>query len=303
MKAEIFMRINSKYLISLAAFAVTVLLAIVIISSCRSGNNTVIDGLEYTLLESGKSYEVTGAAELSNAELTVPAEINGLPVSGIGASAFADNETVKSVKISGGVSYIADGAFSGCKTLESITLPVTLTRIGEKAFEKCEKLKYVSLGGVMHIGDYAFSECQSLTEIDIPDDTAELGAYAFYNAISLEKIKIGLGLTKIKDSTFAGCKSLISAKLHDEIKSVGESAFRDCLELSEVWLGYGLESIGADAFSGCERLKYAYFKNFDGWSADGSSNASFTAADLTDPALAADYLSVSFAADPWHRAK
>jgi hypothetical protein len=298
------MRINSKYLISIAALLLVTSLTVVLISSCRKPKKHVIeDGIEYTFLSSHNAYEVTKSDKSTKADIVIPTEINDVPVRGIGVSAFVGNETVKSVKISGGVSYIADGAFSGCKALERITLPVTLTRIGEKAFEKCEKLKYVSLGGVMHIGDYAFSECQSLTEIDIPDDTAELGAYAFYNAISLEKIKIGLGLTEIKDSTFAGCRALISAKLHDEIRSVGESAFRDCLELSEVWLGYGLESIGADAFSGCERLKYAYFKNFDGWSADGSSNASFTAADLTDPALAADYLSVSFAADPWHRAK
>ena len=297
------MKVNLKYVISLAVFAVTVLLTIVIISSCRSSNNTVADGIEYTLLESGKAYEITGVSDLTKTEFTIPAEINELPVRGIGASAFAGNENVKTLKISGGLSYIADSAFSGCKSLEGITLPLTLTRIGSRAFEKCEALNYVDLGGTMHIGDYAFAESNALKEINIPDDTVSLGESAFRDCLKLERVKIGLGLTEIKSHTFAGCCALISVKLHDDIKTVGESAFRDCLELSEVWLGYGLDSIGTSAFLGCERLKYVYFTNFESWNVEEANGISFKKHDLTDPALAADYLSISFANGAWKRAK
>ena len=297
------MRLNLKYLMSIAAFLLVSILTIVLISSCRnSKSNIVVNGLEYTLLESGDAYEVTGIEGCDGNEITISSEINGVPVRGIGASAFDADTTVKNVKIDPGISYIADGAFAGCTSLESVTLPITLTKIGNRAFEKCEKLAFVELGGVMHIGDYAFSECNSLKVIEIPDDTASLGSYAFYNSKALESVHVGLGLTEIGEYTFAGCSALISIRLHNDIKSIGESAFRDCLELSEVWLGYNLESIGANAFSGCEHLTYVYFVNFEGWRVEGAKSISFTVKDLTAPALVADYLSESFAEGVWKRA-
>ena len=300
------MKITSKHILSIAALAVALTVTIVLISSCRSGKGgkSFVDGLEYTKLASLDAYEVTGIGEYTDKELVIPSEIRGLPVRGIGEGAFADCDTVKTLKISSGVSYVADEAFTGCKSLETIKLPQTLTRIGDSAFEKCEGLVELDLGGVMHIGERAFSGCISLPEVNLPDDLVSLGDYAFYNAWRLEKVHIALGLTEISDHAFAECHTLASVSIHDSIERIGESAFENCLELYEVRLGYNLSEIGTNAFGGCERLTYAHFTNTDSWIANSYSNpseASRTVARLHDPATAASHLNSGYADYVWGR--
>ena len=299
-RTGVFMRINSKYLIKLAIFALIGSLCVLFATSCGSQKNTIVDGLEYILLDSGDAYEVYGIGDHTGGELTVPAEIRGLPVRGIGASAFAGNKTVKNLKISNGISYIGEGAFSDCDSLESISLPATLTKIDDRAFEDCGNLFSMDLGGVLHIGDYAFSKCIGLHEAELPADLQALGDYAFFDAWNLEKINISAGLTEIGAFTFAGCRNLPSVNLHDGITKIGESAFKDCLELSEVWIGFNVSEIGIHAFQGCEALSYAHFKNYDGWNVDSDSTP-FSNNSLTDPSYSAMCLSSRYDESVWQR--
>lgn len=281
------MKLNLKYLISLAALILTAALTIAFTSSCRNAQtNTIVEGLEYTLLSSGDAYEVSGIGTHASEVLVIPSEIRDLPVRGIGASAFAGDDTIKALKISNGISYIADSAFSECALLESVTLPQTLTKIGDRAFEKCSRLSSLDLGGVMRIGDYAFLECVGLREVELPDDLKTLGNYAFCDAWNLERINISLGLSEIGAFTFAGCHNLPSVNLHEGITKIDESAFQDCFELYEAWIGFNVSEIGIHAFRGCEGLTYVYFKRCDGWSATDEKGKAVTIDGLSDPASA-----------------
>ena len=68
--------------------------------------------------------------------VTVPAEINGLPVTEIGESAFADS-SVTSVVLPDTVTEIEWFAFSGCYALKSVTAGASVTEIGYGAFDGC----------------------------------------------------------------------------------------------------------------------------------------------------------------------
>ncbi len=97
--------------------------------------------------------------------LVIPEEINGVQVKSIGYRAFrpdrdhfnnntpqdvkANMESITSVYIPEGVTYIGEGAFCFSYNLESIYLPSTLSQVGEtvSAFYMCTKLKDVYYGG------------------------------------------------------------------------------------------------------------------------------------------------------------
>ena len=81
--------------------------------------------------------------------VTVPSEYNGLPVVGISLVAFMGCDSLKSITLPGGVTYIGNQAFDSCTALESITLPGGLTYIGYIAFRNCTALTDIYFGGTV----------------------------------------------------------------------------------------------------------------------------------------------------------
>lgn len=79
---------------------------------------------------------------------------------------------------------------------------------------------------------------------------------------------------------------------------LSKGAFYKCSSLESVSIGKGVESIGNEAFSYCYRLTSVTFKNPDGWMAGGSA---FSAAELSDPATAAEYLRYKYCDYIWSR--
>ncbi len=69
-----------------------------------------------------------------NAEVTIPAAIDGIAVKKIGSRAFFDDATLTSVTVPSGVTVIDSEAFYDCRNLATANLPDTLKEIGSKAF-------------------------------------------------------------------------------------------------------------------------------------------------------------------------
>ena len=82
----------------------------------------------------------------TDTEISIPDEINGIPVTAIGAAAFASSDLV-SVVIPDTVISIETEAFSGCEDLTHVTLPDSLASIAEKAFTGCSKLTSIAYNG------------------------------------------------------------------------------------------------------------------------------------------------------------
>lgn len=93
---------------------------------------TTDDGWDYEITDSGVTITCyTGTAT----EVEIPEEIEGYPMTKIGASAFW-----------------------GCKNLTSITIPDSVTSIEDKAFYWCSNLTSVTIGnGVTSIGGLRFT--------------------------------------------------------------------------------------------------------------------------------------------------
>jgi hypothetical protein len=108
---------------------------------------------------------ITGCEKTAET-VEIPAEIDGMPVTAVGATAFYGLD-VTSVTIPEGVTSIGSGAFWHCKKLQSVKLPSTLTEIAA----------------------HGFTDCQELEELSIPKSVNAIGADAFTDTPWLEAQK------------------------------------------------------------------------------------------------------------------
>lgn len=116
-------------------------------------------------------------------DLEIPAEIEGLPVTIIGESAFESASALETVIVPEGVTTIGISAFYRCTSLKSISLPSTLKAIKFNAF----------------------ASCISLEKIEIPEGTTTIADQAFMKCANLRTVIINNGATSLKKWTFREC--------------------------------------------------------------------------------------------------
>jgi hypothetical protein len=122
----------------------------------------------YTTNANGLGVSITGCSVSLNFPhaLTIPATINGLPVTSIGSAAFYNFYNLTSVTIPSGVTRIQTEAFYDCSGLTSVTIPDTVISIGNLAFEGCSSLTSITIpASVVRIGDSAFQQCARLSSV------------------------------------------------------------------------------------------------------------------------------------------
>ena len=138
--------------------------------------------------------------------VTIPATIDGKPVTVIGSHAFAGCDELTGVVIPDTVTEIGAWAFAQTG-LTGIDLPTGLTSIGENAFYGCYGLTSVEIpSGVTEIGAGAFCNCIGLTEVTIPASVTDIGTNAF-DGTSVSTLHVEEGtssdvLQKLEDSGF-----------------------------------------------------------------------------------------------------
>lgn len=74
-------------------------------------------GLEMILDTTTNTYTVTGIGDVTDTEIAIPSEMDGTPVTGIGAEAFKDCVTLTSVTIPDSITFIGENAFGGCDNI------------------------------------------------------------------------------------------------------------------------------------------------------------------------------------------
>jgi hypothetical protein len=184
-----------------------------------------------------------------------------LPVTCIGANAFAGCETLESLIIPDTVTSIDDGeepfggAFLNCKSLQSVTISDNIKHIGSYAFSGCKSLTSILIpNGVKRIGDNAFSGCKLLAGIVIPDSIKQIGDSIFSDCSSLTSVVIPDGIKEIGISAFSHCSSLTGIVIPNSVKSIGISAFSDCRLLTDINIPKSVKRIRSCTFEGCKSL-------------------------------------------------
>ena len=199
----------------------------------------------------------------SAGNVTIPVQIDGLPVTSIGAAAFWGCENLTEITIPDSVKSIGNSAFRDCKSLTKITIPDSVISIGAAAFEDCTSLIEITIpNSVISIGNSAFWGCKNLTEITIPEGVELISNYAFFGCKSLTEITIQEGVTScIGDNAFCGCENLTEITIPCSVISIGDHAFEGCESLSKITIQEGVTYIGDSAFpEGVELISnYAFF--------------------------------------------
>jgi hypothetical protein len=152
-------------------------------------------------------------------DATIPAEINGLPVTTIGSRAFQYCTSLTTVTIPNNVTELNMHVFAFCSSLTNVTIPNSVTSIGSGAFVGCTNLTSVAIpNSVTDIGGDgwgvfsggAFEECTSLACVTIPTSVTNIGDLAFCGCASLTDITIPQNVTIIGQAAFARCASLMA---------------------------------------------------------------------------------------------
>jgi hypothetical protein len=222
--------------------------------------------------------------------VNIPSTIVGLPVTGIGNSAFYRSFHLSGVTIPDSVVSIGTNAFGYCTNLTSVAMGTNLTFIEDKAFYNCTKLPTVTIPiKVTTIGANAFGFCTNLVSVSISSSVTNIGTGAFANCPSLTGITVdplnpvyssvdGVlfnqiqtmlmqypqgrtgqytipdGVRVISDYAFQYCGGLTGISIPSSVTNMGNSTFQYCANLISAVLGSNVTSIGISAFFSCPSL-------------------------------------------------
>ena len=225
------------------------------IASTTTPSSVAPDSFTYTYVKNETGITIIGFEGELPATLTIPKEIDGFPVNGIGGWTFQGCHNLNSVVIPDGITSIGIHSFSECKNLSSISIPDSATSIDSCAFKGCSSLSSIAIpDGVTLIDESAFSGCSSLSGVSIPNSVTWIGKSAFSGCSSLSSISIPYGVTLIDESAFSGCSSLSSVSIPNSVIWIGKSAFSECSSLSSISIPDSVTQIEESTFSGCSNL-------------------------------------------------
>ncbi len=204
-----------------------------------SSQAAVSGDYEYTV--SGNEATITRYNGTSD-HVELPSTISGYHVTRLGdgylgVSMFANQQTVKTVKVPDSVVEINNSAFYECKKLENVV------------FSKNLKV----------IKGIAFQSCISLSEIEIPDGVVSLGGSVFYGCSKLEKVIIPNSVNDIGMSAFGGCNILEEINLPSQLTSLSAGLFVGDRNLKSITIPQTVLTIMNDAFLGCSGLENVTF--------------------------------------------
>ena len=210
---------------------------------------------DFTYVDNGTTITITDFDDNSSANtISIPASINGKPVTMIGQYAFDYCYEQVRATIPSSVISIGYGAFFACEIRE-ITIPSSVTTIEDYAFSQSGLKTVIIPSSVTSIGVGVFSGT-AIWDVTIPSSITSIGNYAF-SGCYLTGVAFPANLKSIGISAFSGCENLSVLTIPASVTSIGSSAFSDCRELRSVTIGSSAELDGT--FIGCWDLKSATF--------------------------------------------
>lgn len=193
----------------------------------------------YTINADGKTATITnfrGPVDSKNTgpyNITIPTDLNYIPVTGIGNYAFYGRSALANVTIPQGITSIGDSAFLDCDTLISATIEEGVPT-GTNMFNGCDNLATVKLPeSLTTIATGSFASCPALNHVTIPDNVTTIGTSAFSLCNGLSDITLGRGLTTIGDFAFKNCDSLETIQLPSNLKKLVKKLFVNAIFLNQ----------------------------------------------------------------------
>lgn len=208
--------------------------------------------------------KITGCNKSISGKLTIPSQIDGYPVTGIGRQAFYYCDSLTAITIPDSVKNIEDSAFAIATTNTALSgepMFCSLTDI----YVDSENTAYTSANGILFSKNkttlVAYPAGRKGTSYTVPNSVTKIGGGAFFSSVNLKSIKILGSVTKIGSDAFAGCDSLVEIKIPDSVSSINERTFWGCRSLSSITIPDSVTSIGLNAFYCCDSLSEIKISN------------------------------------------
>ena len=196
---------------------------VVSVGKCGNDINYVLysDG-KLILKGTGEMYDYASALETSGEK-----------------SPFYENDKIKSVVISEGITSVGEFAFIYCNELKSAILPTTLTTIKRNGF-------------MPHIDEYIVHQnLYGLTEITIPANVTEIGKYAF-SGTAIQSLAIPESVATVGEGAFGECQNLETVRYSGKV--IGDRMFVRCIKLKNFTITKSTKEIVGGCFNYCENL-------------------------------------------------
>lgn len=199
------------------------------------------DGFVTESAGSGK-VRISSVGSSVSGDVTVPSEIDGKTVIGIGKNAFNLN-----------------------RGITSLNLPSTITDAGEKAFSNMSVYSVIFSGsGNVKLGSYLFSDSRNITEVVLPSGTEAIPLGCFSGCSSLKTFSLPSAVKSIGQNAFLNCSSIECISFPASVETINAPAFVQCNSIKR----YEVDSSNR------------FFRSVDGvlYSADGKKLIAYPAA-------------------------
>lgn len=226
---------------------------------------------DFTVHEYSTYVEIAKYNNKEATSVTIPAEIDGLPVISIGPAkgaqpvfitsyidSFASTQ-IESIELPNTLISIGSHAFSGCN-LKQIIIPDSVLEIKTGAFENCKSLESVKISNNMKtVPSGCFRFCSSLNQIQFPDQLNKIENYAFQET-AISELILPDTVKEIEFGAFYQCEQLKSICFPKNIEGISsyastfQGAFENCTSLKELHISANMIIYG-DAFKGCSALE------------------------------------------------
>lgn len=229
------------------ALAMAILFSATVAATVPIGTVSALEygAFEYEVVNDGAEVNITGYNGPGGA-ISIPAKINGLPVTGIGNNSFFSEFAITSVTIPGSVRTIGIQAFAQCTALASVTIGDGVEEIGSWAFYRTNLTSVTIPKSVVSVGGGAFAYCSLLTAINVDnvnpvynsvngvlynEDNTRLMMYPGGRAGAFT---VPNGITAINGYAFFGSTGLTSLVMPSSILAVYDNATGSCPNLMTV---------------------------------------------------------------------
>ncbi len=215
---------------------------------------------------------VTDYTKSTYSEITIPEEIDGTAILGLGAYAFEGYTKLEKLVVPATITNITVGAFSGCSNLKDLTVPF----VGEK-------IDSTTTNAVLghSFGVRTYEGCVATTQ-QYRDTSYTNHKLTYYIPESLEKITVLGG--RLYYGAFNNCSMLREIILCEGVESIGNLAVTYCSSLREITLPSTIKTIGNDAFSNSMLIESVYYNgSLENW-----AEISFST-DMSNPMYQADH--------------
>ena len=240
----------------LLALAV-LLIAVVGFASCSQKQ----DGMNYKETEGG--WAITGYTDKTTVkELTVPDEIDGVPVVRIEDFGICNAESLTKITIGKNVSSIGGWAMTNNQHLTEFAVDPAnayFTAVDGVLFSKDGKtLIYYPCGRNITFDKYGRTE--DTTEYRIPDGVETVSTKAFYKCYYVNVTYIPDSVTRIEEKAFHRASAMKGLALPPRLEHIGKDAFAYAFEASDeqekldLTIPASIKEIGEYAFFNCDGI-------------------------------------------------